>query len=78
MDLGSAFTQYSIDIGEYLESKLPDIPVDIAMEIGDYIAHKTAILVVDTIKARDEVWKKNLYKSKTGTRTPRNKEDSHD
>ena len=43
----SIYTEFDKDIERYLTSKLPDLPVHTAMEIGEYIGNRTRTLVYD-------------------------------
>ena len=53
MDITSKQTQYAEDVSAYLTSKLPYINKATLMEIAEYIGHRTARLVEDSIEARD-------------------------
>ena len=56
------YTDYAKDVETYLKSKAPDLPEHVIMEIGDYIAHKTSVLVADVIWERDREWRRQLKK----------------
>lgn len=56
------FQNYAKDVEKYLTSKLPDIPLHVMMEIGEYISNKTANLVQDVLKERDKQWQSEWKK----------------
>lgn len=58
------FTDYSRDVGQYLTSKLPDVPEHVAMEISEYIANKTNNLVASVLYERDREWRRRLDQQK--------------
>ena len=58
------FTDYSRDVGQYLTSKLPDVPEHVAMEISEYIANKTNNLVASMLYERDREWRRCLNQQK--------------
>lgn len=51
---------YEKDLNTYLVSKLPDLPVDVAMEISAFVGHRTGILLMDVIEDRDVYWRKQI------------------
>ena len=56
------FQNYAKDVERYLASKLPDIPLHVMMEIGEYISNKTANLASDVLKERDKQWQSEWKK----------------
>ena len=56
------FQNYAKDVEKYLPSKLPDIPLHVMMEIGEYISNKTANLIQDVLKERDKQWQSEWRK----------------
>ena len=51
---------YERDILEYLKTKLPDERISTVMEIASFIDSKTAVLVCNIIRDRDEQWTKQV------------------
>lgn len=54
------YEQFMDDCNKYLESKLPDVPVHVLMDISAYIANRTSILVKDELNVCYESWKRSL------------------
>lgn len=65
MSVSMVYTDFVKDLTEYLEGKLPDIPVTTAQEIGAHIGNKVIILVQDMMLEYDRVFK---FKISKGTR----------
>ena len=47
MSVSTIYTDFSKDIENYLNEKLPDLPPATAMEIGAHISNKLVILISD-------------------------------
>ena len=63
-EIDPLFTDYARDVGQYLISKLPDVPEHVAMEISEYIANKTNNLVASVLYERDCEWHRCLDQQK--------------
>ncbi len=69
------YQDYAEDLKKYLTSKLPDELSHIVAEISEYIACKTANLIHDVIRERDNEWEDwNNLINKQLERKRRNKE----
>ena len=63
MSMGMVYTEFAKDIEKYLNSKLPEMPVHTAQEIGSHIGNKVAILVSDMMREYDRELKWNMSKN---------------
>lgn len=54
------YERFSMDISEYLNSKLPTTNKATVMEVSEYISNRTMRFVSEMLIERDREWKRSL------------------